>query len=202
MATINYRILKTIRKEQGRWNICGRFIQQVDPLTKVVFTEGKRFNREAKITHNYMGNVDYKKKGGIRPDVPKWFIIQEPEGVFMYKPQLLEDCCFDGEQLWSRGTRAYEVTGWSDRDILFNCDKDGRLNGSDYKDLYDTELRTKRYITTTEIQGVFWCIEYDGKSIFDVMEDHPKMPVGQIKEVIINEGGIIETDGTIRRGNR
>lgn len=51
-----------------------------------------------------------------------------------------------------------------------------------------------------EIVGVYWSIEYDGKSVFDLMEEKQKMPYAHIKMVIANEGGYIDEDGVIHRG--
>lgn len=52
-----------------------------------------------------------------------------------------------------------------------------------------------------EIVGVYWSIEYDGKSVFDLMEEKQKMPFAHIRMVIENEGGSIDKDGVIHRGN-
>ena len=51
-----------------------------------------------------------------------------------------------------------------------------------------------------EIVGVYWSIEYDGKSVFDLMEEKQKMPFAHIKMVIANEGGYIDEEGVIHRG--
>lgn len=51
-----------------------------------------------------------------------------------------------------------------------------------------------------EIVGVYWSIEYDGKSVFDLMEKKQKMPFAHIKMVIANEGGFIDDEGIIHRG--
>lgn len=52
-----------------------------------------------------------------------------------------------------------------------------------------------------EIVGVFWSKEFDGKSVFDLMEQWPKMPYAHVKMVITNEGGYIDADGIIHKGN-
>lgn len=52
----------------------------------------------------------------------------------------------------------------------------------------------------TTMAGVFWSIEYDGKSVFDLMEEKQKMPYAHIKMVIANEGGYIDSEGIIHRG--
>lgn len=51
-----------------------------------------------------------------------------------------------------------------------------------------------------EIVGVYWSIEYDGKSVFDLMEEKQKMPFAHIKMVIANEGRYIDDEGIIHRG--
>lgn len=52
----------------------------------------------------------------------------------------------------------------------------------------------------TVMAGVFWSIEYDGKSVFDLMEEKQKMPFAHIKMVIANEGGYIDDEGIIHKG--
>lgn len=49
--------------------------------------------------------------------------------------------------------------------------------------------------------GLFWSKEFDGKSVFDLMEQWPKMPYAHVKMVITNEGGYIDADGIIHKGN-
>lgn len=48
--------------------------------------------------------------------------------------------------------------------------------------------------------GLFWSKEFDGKSVFDLMEQWPKMPYAHVKMVITNEGGYIDADGIIHKG--
>lgn len=49
--------------------------------------------------------------------------------------------------------------------------------------------------------GLFWSKEFDGKSVFDLMEQWPKMPYVHVKMVIENEGGSIDGEGIIHKGN-
>ena len=57
-----------------------------------------------------------------------------------------------------------------------------------------------RQTDRTPIAGIFWSIEYDGKSVFELMEEKQKMPYAHIKMVIANEGGYIDNEGIIHRG--
>ncbi len=57
-----------------------------------------------------------------------------------------------------------------------------------------------RQVERTQCVGIYWSIEYDGKSVFDLMENKQKMPYAHIKMVITNEGGYIDEDGIIHRG--
>ena len=50
------------------------------------------------------------------------------------------------------------------------------------------------------IRPIVWSVDYDGKSVFDVMEQWPKMPYAHIKMVIANEGGFIDDKGIIHKG--
>lgn len=57
-----------------------------------------------------------------------------------------------------------------------------------------------RQVDRTPIVGIFWSIEYDGRSVFDLMEEKQKMPYAHIKMVIANEGGFIDDKGIIHKG--
>ena len=50
------------------------------------------------------------------------------------------------------------------------------------------------------VVGIVWSVEFDGKSVFDVMEQWEKMPFAHIKMTITNEGGYIDDEGIIHRG--
>lgn len=47
--------------------------------------------------------------------------------------------------------------------------------------------------------GLFWSKEFNGRSVFDLMEQWPKMPYEHVKMVIANEGGYIDGDGIIHQ---
>ena len=51
-----------------------------------------------------------------------------------------------------------------------------------------------------QVRPVIWSVDYDGKSVFDLMERWDKMPYAHVKMVIINEGGFIDNDGIIHKG--
>ena len=76
----------------------------------------------------------------------------------------------------------------SDRDISVN-------------DCRKVEESPGHQVDRTPIPGVYWSIEYDGKSVFDLMEEKQKMPFAHIKMVIANEGGYIDEEGVIHKGN-
>ena len=50
------------------------------------------------------------------------------------------------------------------------------------------------------IAGIVWSVDYDGKSVFDLMEQWDKMPYAHVKMVIANEGGFIDNKGIIHKG--
>ena len=50
------------------------------------------------------------------------------------------------------------------------------------------------------IAGIVWSVDYDGKSVFDLMEAWDKMPYAHVKMVIANEGGFIDNKGIIHKG--
>lgn len=51
-----------------------------------------------------------------------------------------------------------------------------------------------------QVAGVIWSVDYDGKSVFDLMEQWPKMPFAHVRFVIRAEGGYIDDEGIIHRG--
>lgn len=75
------------------------------------------------------------------------------------------------------------------------ADKDITVN-----DCKKVEEHVVRMGKQTVMAGVFWSIEYDGKSVFDLMEEKQKMPFAHIKMVIANEGGYIDDEGIVHRG--
>lgn len=54
--------------------------------------------------------------------------------------------------------------------------------------------------TRGTVVGIVWAVDYDGKSVFDIMELWDKMPYAHIKMVIANEGGFIDDKGIIHKG--
>ena len=51
-----------------------------------------------------------------------------------------------------------------------------------------------------QVRPVVWSVDYDGKSVFDLMEQWDKIPYTHVKMVIANEGGFIDDKGIIHRG--
>ena len=49
--------------------------------------------------------------------------------------------------------------------------------------------------------SVVWSKMFDGKSVIELMEQWPKMPYAHVKMVIENEGGSIDSEGIIHKGN-
>lgn len=51
-----------------------------------------------------------------------------------------------------------------------------------------------------QVRPVIWSVDYDGKSVIDLMSQWDKMPYTHVKMVIANEGGFIDNKGIIHRG--
>ena len=51
------------------------------------------------------------------------------------------------------------------------------------------------------VAGIIWSVDFDGKSVFDLMEQWEKMPFAHVKMVITNEGGFIDDKGIIHKGS-
>ena len=121
---------------------------------------------------------------------------------FEEAPRYWEYICEDGQwsiyyvrrNPWNRRLAQCNIGQFSPEAIL------ERLHDKDisYIDCKRVEEHVAR--TGNVCAGVFWSIEYDGKSVFDLMEDKQKMPFAHIKMVITNEGGYIDEDGMIHRG--
>lgn len=75
------------------------------------------------------------------------------------------------------------------------ADKDITVNDCRQVEEHQVSMAKQKVMT-----GVFWSIEYDGKSVFDLMEEKQKMPFAHIKMVITNEGGYIDDEGIIHKG--
>lgn len=148
------------------------------------------------VTRVVNGKTLYQHRMRLRyPDTLQWVIHKECNGeVWLYKPQLLEtDGC---RKCYGRGTKGYNVTGWSFNQILDNCRKDG-FNGN--------ELRQREGVQTRVIgprieHRVLWSVDYDGQSIVQLLIAKPKMTYAEITNVIVNEGGVIDEKGIIHRG--
>lgn len=66
------------------------------------------------------------------------------------------------------------------------------------RDAYDSQAKHRVYKDYTLYQ-VKWCREFDGQSILALVQAKPKMTFNEIKNVIENEGGSIDSDGIIHR---
>lgn len=51
-----------------------------------------------------------------------------------------------------------------------------------------------------QVAPVIWSIDFDGKSVIELMEQWQKMPYNDVKFVISAEGGFIDDKGIIHRG--
>lgn len=74
--------------------------------------------------------------------------------------------------------------------------RDRDISVSDCKQVEEHHGRTRQ-----EIVGILWSHEYDGKHVMELMEQWPKMPYAHVKMVIENEGGSIDKEGIIHKGN-
>ena len=72
-----------------------------------------------------------------------------------------------------------------DRDITVN-------------DAYNSQDK-HRHLPKEDWKQVKWCREFDGKNILALVIVKPKMTFAEIKNVIINEGGSVDSQGIIHR---
>ena len=74
---------------------------------------------------------------------------------------------------------------------------DGDITSRDAYDVTATHRRPPR----EDWKQVKWCRDYDGKSIMELCLAKPKMTYNEIVNVITNEGGTVDKDGTVHRDN-
>lgn len=132
-------------------------------------------------------------------DSLQWIIHTEEDGsTWLYAPQKLEtDGC---RTCYGRGTKGYNITGKDLRSVMDNCRKEGynkREVMTFEKDVAEGNIH-HRY--REEWKQLKWSWEYDGKNIFFLMQEKPKMSYADIVNVIENEGGSVDAAGIIHRG--
>ena len=66
------------------------------------------------------------------------------------------------------------------------------------RDAYNSEEK-HRHLQKEDWKQVKWCREFDGKSILALVILKPKMTYAEIKNVIVNEGGSVDSQGIIHR---
>lgn len=60
----------------------------------------------------------------------------------------------------------------------------------------------KAYIPCKGIQyTVSWSVEYDGRSVLELLAEKPKMSYKEIIQVVHNEGGFIDDKAIIHKGS-
>lgn len=131
---------------------------------------------------------------------PSYFVKEVP---FEEAPSYWEYICEDGS--WNvyyvkrgvnRRLAQVNIGKFSPESILTRIsDKDISVT-----DCRRIEERQSRQVDRTPIVGVIWSKDFDNRSVFELMEQWPKMPFAHIKMVIENEGGSIDSNGIIHRG--
>ena len=85
-----------------------------------------------KVVHKYLGNTTLKRSMLRYPDKLLWVIHKEVgDETWLYKPRLVEK--HSCEASYSRGDKAYNVTGLTDKSILSECHRDDTYNTHDYR---------------------------------------------------------------------
>ena len=135
-------------------------------------------------------------------DTRSWFIKEIPfEEAKNYWEYVLEGDTWNIYYV-KRGTNRrlaqHNVGKFSPFSIAYRLsDKD--ISTMDCKKL---EEATPRFFGRDKFQaGVYWSKDYDGRSVFELMAAKPKMPYEDIKMVVEGEGGSIDSQGIIHRGN-
>mgnify|MGYP003287579004 CR=1 FL=1 len=140
--------------------------------------------------------------------------------MFFFKEQTLEDAPNHWEWSLEDGHRnLYYINhkDWSRRIVRVNFDyvtppiiqsmlKEKEITWSDANAVdryrrnetgYRHTIREERIPLVTD-----WSVIYDGKSVYDFMEDRPKTPYADLVSMVKNEGGYIDEDGIIHKKPR
>lgn len=136
------------------------------------------------------------------PDKLQWVIHKEKDGsTWLYKPQMLEkDGCVT---TYSRGIKAYDVTGMSYNAIVEGCCTKGTnlFSGQEVHQRQASEVKTRVIGERIPLAGVYFSKEYADHYITEVLQKYPKMSVAEITNIVVNEGGSVDAMGVIRAPN-
>lgn len=91
------------------------------------------------------------------------------------------------------GDRLYDVTGCPRNYIICAIHDGTYYNWSRYTNKPDKTYSPK------EFHGYKWSWLFDGKHVLALCAWKPKMTYGEIRNVILNEGGTIDKDGIIHK---
>jgi len=176
--------------------VCNKFITNLedsDVGDRGVFTLGGMMNVTRKVIHKYLGNMTLETSKLCYPSKLLWVIHKEADGeTWLYEPRLVEK--HSRNTLYSRGDKAYNVTGLTDESILRECHRDNTYNKHDYK-----MDRTRGVEQKEELKQVLFSEQYDGLPVLVLCAAYPKMSYSDIMMVIANEKGTVGTDGIIHR---
>lgn len=125
----------------------------------------------------------------------------EDDKVTSYWSYIREDDCWNLYRVYknpaNRRLAQYNIGKFAPESIIVRlADKD--ITVSDCKKIEDKESRVVG--ERTQIASVVWSNDFDGKSVFELMEHWQKMPYAHVKMVIENEGGSIDGNGIIHKG--
>lgn len=140
------------------------------------------------IVHDYEGYVTKKAVRLRRPDKLIWVIhTEEGNGLdgkaYLYAPDALEtNGC---ETYYYRGTRMYDVTGWSYTRILTNCQKED-FDKTYYRNHYEDKVALPKFLPV----DWYMSCEYNGHHILEILATKPNRTVASIKKQIANEGAL------------
>lgn len=201
MGPVNFWDIHNV--DERSMDMCKKFIVRIqDTPYRGIFLSGmgegtlfpeKRYIKR-RIVHEFKGNVTYKPTLLKYPNKLLWLIVPEDDGTtYLYRPQLLEkqQC----ESLYYRGKKMYDITGWSDENILASCHREDGFDSQYYIRNESKKVCGERKTSTSN-----WSVEFDGKHIMALVIVKEKMTLGEIKMVINNEGGYVDEDGIIHKG--
>ena len=179
-------------KHEGLW----RFY---NPIRRIYF----------KRTERYKVNQHNLECGRVRID-PKRGVIQS-EYTVKSKKDFDQEWYEQDHWAWEESTgnvyRMYMKEGHCVRKAL--CGKVDKLRHV-VQYLIDGDITSRdewssqdkhRHLKKEDWMQVKWCRDFDGKSIIALCAFKPKMTFAEIKNVIENEGGSVDSQGIIHRDN-
>lgn len=200
---LEMRIAKfTIEKRAGLW----RFYK--DHFTLPLKKHGKYAINDSNLKS---GRVFIKKHGGFGPVkaeiIQKEYVKANPWTVEIDYDEQSHWCYDDETGAVYRWQYAGQPNQWLAKKLIGHVPI-GTPPKAVLAQILERDITVQQEYNTQDKHRVFkeqkmyqtkWCREFDGKNILALVIAKPKMTFAEIKNVIVNEGGSVDSEGIIHR---